>query len=115
MIGKLSSEIEREINRTGFHILRKSFVKNKMYPNPFPDYGEIKEIRIGGKYTIRLFVKRTQKGFERIDGGMIDVKILKKENDNYSGEILTLLPPDFPLKKGDSINLLEDEILFEHK
>lgn len=115
MIGKLSSEIEQEINRKGFHILRKSFVKNNMYPNQFPEYEEIEEIRIGRRYTIRLFVKHTQNGIERIDGGMIDVKILKKENDNYSGEILTLLPPNFPLKKGDCINLLRDEILFEQK
>lgn len=115
MFGKLSSEIDKEINKKGFHILRKTFVKNNMYPNKFPDYGEIEQIRVGNRYTLRLFIKHRQNGEERIDGGMVDVKILKQEGDNFSGEILTLLPNNFPLKKGDCINLSKDEILFEQK
>jgi hypothetical protein len=78
MFGKLSNEIEQEINKKGFHVLRKSFAKKNMYPNQFPDYGEIEQIRIGKKYTLRLFVKHSLNGVERIDGGMIDVKRLKK-------------------------------------
>ena len=81
----------------------------------FPDYGEIEQIRVGNRYTLRLFIKHRQNGEERIDGGMVDVKILKQEGDNFSGEILTLLPNNFPLKKGDCINLSKDEILFEQK
>ena len=115
MIGKLSSKIEEEINKKGYHILRKSFVKNNMYPNEFPVYGDIEHIRVGNRYTLRLFVKHRQNGVERIDGGMIDVKIRKQEGDNFSGEIITLLPDNFPLKKGDCINISKDEILFEQK
>jgi hypothetical protein len=115
MIGKLSSEIEKEIDKKGFHILRKSFAKNKMYPNQFPEYSEIDEIGIGKKYSIRLFVKHIQNGIEIIDSGMIDVEIQKINNDKYSSKILTLLPSHFPIRKGDSIFLTKDEILYEQE
>ncbi|HRX16110.1 MAG TPA: hypothetical protein P5123_07340 [Spirochaetota bacterium] len=115
MFGKLSSEIEQEINNKGYHILRKSFARKKMYPNKFPDYDEIEQILIGKIYTLRLFVKHKRNGTERIDGGMIDVKIIKNNNEEYSGELLTLLPPNFPIKKGDHLKICKDEILFEQK
>lgn len=113
MIGKLSEIIEKEINDKGFHILKKSFVKNKMYPNSFPEYDEINEIQIGGRYTIRLFVKLLRNAVERIDSGLIDVKIKLSSGEKFSCEILTLLPDNFPLQKGDIISLTKDEILYK--
>ena len=114
MIGKFSKDVEEEIQERGFHILKKSFAKKNMYPNRFPDFGDINKAEIGEHYAVRLFVKNTFNGIERIDSGMIDVKIVSKENEIYSGEILTQLPDHFPLKKGDNVILTKDELLFIH-
>lgn len=113
MTGKLAKEVENEIDKTGYHILKKSFAKNNKYPNPFPDFEKLDTIDIGSSYTLRLFVKVTQNNLERIESGMIDVKIFLQSGDKYTGEILTQLPPVFPLRKGQKIVLTEDEILFK--
>jgi hypothetical protein len=115
MIGKFSKDVEEEIQEKGFHVLKKSFAKRNMYPNRFPDFGDINEIEIGESYVVRLFVDTTFNNVEKIDSGLIDVRILAKENDTYSCEILTLLPYQFPLKKGDKVILTKDELLYKQK
>jgi hypothetical protein len=114
MIGKLSKDIEEEIEDKGFHIFRKSYSIRNMYPNAFPDYGEIKQINIGSIYAVRLFVKNIREYPERIDSGFIDVKIESSSKGTYLSEILTLLPETFPIKKGDKLILSHDELLYEN-
>lgn len=115
MIGKFSKDIEKEFLKNGFHILKKSFVKRNMYPSRFPDFGEINEIENGERYAVRLFVKHAPNNIERIDSGLIDVKILTKSGKKYSCEVLTQLPDNFPLRKGDTLMLTNDEILYKHE
>jgi hypothetical protein len=112
IIGKFSPEIEKEIDEKGYHVLNQSLPANS-YPNPFPKNNNLKEIKIGKSYTIRLFIKMQSGLMSRIDSGLIDIRIVNKTENDYTGEILTLLPPNFPLAKGQNINITKDEILYE--
>ncbi len=111
-IGKFSPEIEREIMTKGYHILDQA-LSSDSYPNPFPKYPVLNQIKIGYRYTIRLFIKIKSAVPAKIDSGLIDVKIISKSEDNYVGEIQTIIPDDFPLSKGQHIILKKSEILFE--
>ncbi|MFH1051410.1 MAG: hypothetical protein V1779_10845 [bacterium] len=111
-IGKFRPEIEKEIEDRGYHILNQSLPSNS-YPNKFPKFKKLDEIKIGKIYTIRLFIRITNSRYPTIDSGLVDIKITRKTKDNYIGEILTLLPDSFPLTKGQSINLKKEEILYE--
>ncbi len=112
--GKFSPEIEKEIDQKGYHILNPSLPLGS-YPNVFPKYQKIKEIRIGCIYAVRLFVKITKGNSYSIDSGMIDIKIIMKAKEDFIGEIITLLPGNFPVSKGQNIPIKSDEILFEQK
>jgi hypothetical protein len=48
---------------------------------------------------------------KKIDGGYIDLEIEHIEEDHVMGLILIQLPPRFPLQKGDTLEIYEDEIL----
>lgn len=112
--GKFSPEVEKEINEKGYHILNLSLPSN-CYPNEFPKYKKIDKIKIGKIYTIRLFIKVHPGLNSNIDSGLIDIKIISITSDGYSGEILTLLPNNFPLSKGQNLNIKMEEILYEQK
>jgi hypothetical protein len=113
-VGKFSPEIEKEINEKGYHILNTSLPPSS-YPSKFPPYPKIKEIKVGNSYVIRLFVKIKSGGLKKIDSAFLVIKIIMKSEDDYLGEILTLLPGNFPLAKGQNIKIKREEILFEQK
>ncbi len=96
----------------GYHIYSYALPVED-YPNSFIVENTPKEIKIGKRYTLRLFVK-IENGFAKtIDSGLIDVKILKKVTKGFLAEVLTLLPEGFPLKKGQKIEVKREEILYE--
>lgn len=112
-LGKFSDEILEELNQKGYHFLNTSFPENN-YPNKFPNFKKLKEIKIGKIYAVRAFIKLKPGLDVNIDSGMIDIKIIRKSNENYEGEILTLLPNNFPISKGQNISFKKDEILYEN-
>ncbi len=111
--GNFHSDIADEIRARGFHILDKARARiTGNYPNPFPELPELQTIELGKSYVVRLFIKSEAQGIERIDSGVIDVRIIEKLGSIYNGVIETLLPPSFPLKKGGNIFLKIEQILY---
>ncbi len=111
-IGRFSPTIEKEINDKGYHVLNQSLPSNS-YPNTFPPHINPDKIHDGKIYAIRLFFNVSTGVIPRIDSGLISIKIISHTEDKFVAEILTLLPIDFPLSKGQHIILTRDEILFE--
>jgi len=110
--GKFSPEIENEIIAKGYHIYNYALAVED-YPNSFINENTPKEIEIGKRYTLRLFVKIEKGLMKTIDSGLIDIKIIRKDKDSFLAEILTLLPVGFPLRKGQRIDVKKEEILYE--
>jgi hypothetical protein len=111
-IGKFSIEIEMDLNFKGYHFLNTKLPSDS-YPNKFPKFEKINLINIDKIFTLRLFVKFQSAGIDIIDSGLIDVKIIKKSSKGYLVEILTLLPDNFPLLKGQNIEIKKEEILYK--
>jgi len=112
--GNFDKEIEAEIEKNGYHILNKSKAKIKgNYPNEFPLYKEIENVKVGEVYAIRAFVKNKRDGIERVDSGLIDVHIMSIDERDFTAAILTLLPPNFPIAKGQKIKVTDDQLLFK--
>ncbi len=111
-IGKFSPAIEKEINESGYHIFNQSLPSN-CYPNKFPKFNKIDKINIGKIYGIRLFIGIGTGVNQTIDSGLISILILSKASESFVGEILTLIPNNFPIAKGQHINLTKDNILYE--
>jgi len=110
--GNFSPVVLEEIQQKGYHILNKSLPKGS-YPNEFPKFHTLNEIKIGETFVLRLFVKIPNNILQNIDSGLIDVKIVKKIKNGYKAEILTLLPDFFPLSKGKIIEIKKEEILYQ--
>ena len=49
----------------------------------------------------------------RVDGGYVDLKIELVEKNSAMGSIITELPKEFALSKGESIEVFEEEILYK--
>ena len=112
-LGTFSKEILDELNQKGYHFLNTSFSQDK-YPNIFPKYKKLNEIKIGKIYAVRAFIKLKPEPIVNIDSGLIDIKIIRKSNEHYEGEILTKVPLNFPISKGQIIAFKKDEILYEN-
>ena len=111
--GNFHADIEQELKTRGFHVLdqTRALIPGN-YPNPFPQYPELPDIELGSSYVIRLFVRLILQGTERIDSGLIDVRIGEKCDNLYTGRIETTLPADFPLHEGDQLTLKFEQILY---
>ncbi len=73
----------------------------------------LNKLNIYDLITIKVFVADgASNDLPRIIDGYIDLTIESIEGDKVIADILTDLPEDFPLSTGDSIELLEEEILF---
>lgn len=112
-IRRFASDIENEIELKGYHILNRNRA-HKDYPLDFSQFGNIDQIIVGNTYTIRLFVKIGNIGL-KVESGFADIKIIMKLDDIYTGRIETQLPAEFPVKKGHSLKLRKEEILYGQK
>jgi hypothetical protein len=72
-------------------------------------------IENGAIYTARAFfaISAPIDGEIEYQSGYLDLKLLLQENENYIGEVLTALPPQFVLKKGSKIKLQKSNILYK--
>jgi hypothetical protein len=85
------------------------------YPGAFNKYPgvNIHQLKIYDLITIKIFVADGDgNDLPRIIDGYIDLTIESIEGDKVIADILTALPENFPLEIGDSMELLEEEILF---
>ena len=100
-----------DIVEEGYHVfcLKNAKVPG-YYPNEFPDYPGVllSDLKIGDTVTIRVFLRVG-------DGGYIDLEVEHIDADKVLAVILTELPGEFPLGKGDSIDVFEEEILYRNK
>jgi hypothetical protein len=93
-------------------------LKKASLPNYYPGFHNypgvnIHELKIYDLITIKVFFADGDgDDLPRIIDAHIDLTIESIEGDKVIADILTDLPEDFPLSTGDSIELLEEEILF---
>ena len=108
-------EYHTDLEEEGFHIFSKKKSKIRgFYPKEFPKYDDeidINSLKEGDIVTIRAFFLVSRDLIFRADGGYIDLEIEFIDGETIWGNILTELPPQFPLAKGTSIELSIDEIL----
>jgi len=112
--GNFHSDIENELETKGFHILDKHKAQTPgNYPNSFPEFPKLDNVELNKSYVIRLFVRNSTQGTDKIDSGLITVLIKKAQGHLYTGIIQTMLPPDFPVSEGSKLFLTIDQILYE--
>ncbi|MDR3490916.1 MAG: hypothetical protein P4M12_02595 [Gammaproteobacteria bacterium] len=105
-----------DVLQDGYHIFSLENAKlESYYPNKFPDYPGVllKDLKIGDVVTIRVFFKIGTGKNLRIDGGYVDLEIELIEKKSAFAVVKTQLPEGFPLEKGESIELFENEILYK--
>jgi len=104
----------KDVKENGYHVFSLKKAKDPdYYSNKFPDYPGVKiqDLSVGDIVTVRAFFLVGSDDDVRANGGYLDLEIGAISGDNIMAEILTQLPPDFPLEKGDSLEIYEDEIL----
>jgi hypothetical protein len=72
-------------------------------------------IDIGEIYTVRAFFAISTPINEEVEyqSGYLDLKLLLQEKEYYIGEVETLLPPQFELKKGSRIKVKKANIIYK--
>ena len=106
----------KEILEMGYHVFSMENAKLPgYYPNAFPDYPGVdyRQLRVGDVITIRVFFRIGAGRNVRADGGYMDLEVEHIEGETVFGVIQTRLPDEFPLQKGDSLELYPDEILYK--
>jgi len=106
----------KDVLEEGYHIYSLEDAKLKdYYPNKFPDYPGVllKDLNVGDVITIRVFVKIGTGKNVRIDGGYVDLEVEHIDEQSVFGVIMTALPDKFPLKKGESLEIFQEEILYK--
>ena len=106
----------KEIFEQGYHVFSMENAKlPDYYPNKFPDYPgvSLRNLNVGDVITIRVFFQIGSGKNVRADGGYLDLEVEYIEDETVFGVILTKLPPEFPLQKGDSLEIYHDEILYK--
>lgn len=105
-----------DIRENGYHIYNlKNAKKPNFYPPEFPDYPGVKlgDLKEDDTITIRVFFGIGSGKKMRVDGGYVDLEIEVVEKDSAMGSIITELPKEFALSKGESIEVFEEEILYK--
>ncbi len=106
----------KDVLDEGYHVYSLEEAKLKdYYPNKFPDYPGVllKDLNVGDVITIRVFVKIGTGKNVRIDGGYVDLEVEHIEDESVFGVIMTALPDKFPLKKAESLEIFQEEILYK--
>jgi len=108
-------EFSTELDEKGYAIFSKRKAKIPgYYPTRYPEFDEIQidEVEPDDIITIRAFFVIGKDKHERIDGGLIDVKVEQVRGDEIWANLLTELPPSFPLQTNMTVVLSIDELLY---
>lgn len=73
------------------------------------------KIEIGEIYSTRAFFALSAPidGEVEYQSGYLDLKLTLQEKENYIGEVVTTLPPQFKLKKGSKIKVQKSNIIYK--
>ena len=122
-MSKSSSPFQEDLIRTKYHIFSQSSLKIKgYYPKELLGLiGVITklktnfEVEIGQIYSVRAFFAVSEPIDNQVEfqSGYLDLKILLQESDIYLCEVRTDLPPMFILKKGSTIKIKKENILYK--
>ena len=105
-----------DIREDGYHVYSLKNAKTpNYYPKEIPDYpgAALKDLKEDDIITTRVFFGIGKGKNMRIDGGHVDLKVELVEKDTIMAAIITELPVEFALSKGESIELFEEEILYK--
>jgi hypothetical protein len=112
-----------DLMQNRFHIFDADYARTKgFYPNEVLEiiskltgFNRDFKIEIGEIYAVRAFfvISDPMDNEVEFESGYLDVKLLLKETDIYVGEVVTVLPPSFVLKKGSKIKLTKANILYK--
>lgn len=105
-----------DIREDGYHIYSlENADKPNFYPPELPDCPGValKDLKEDDTITIRVFFGIGKGNKMRVDGGYVDLIIEVVEEGSIMGAIVTELPQKFALKRGGSIEVFEDEILYK--
>ncbi len=73
------------------------------------------KIKIGTIYTVRAFFAIAEPIDNEVEyeSGYLDLKLIMRDNDIFVGEVITVLPPMFVLKKGSKIKIKKENIIYQ--
>ncbi len=113
-------EFHRDLKEDRYHIFSITKAKRRnFYPNPIPRHKSTHpaRIKIGDVITIRAFFALGTNAIEAIESGLIqlEVEFVDKPKKQFFANILTLLPEEFVLAQGTTLELIADEILAVQK
>ena len=114
--GKNEPAFLDDIKEDGYHVYSLKNAKTpNFYPPELPNYPgvSINSLQIHDIITIRIFFRVGKSKNMRIDGGVIDLQIEEVCAESVMANILTVLPREFPLSAGGSIEIFEDEVLYQ--
>jgi len=106
-----------DLRRDGYHIFsRQKAKRGDFYPNPFPPYPKVdlRELKENDEITVRVFfATRGDANPSRVDSGYLSLEVesIDVDADTVFANILTVLPHEFALAKGTTIELFADELL----
>ncbi len=106
----------KDILNDGYHVFS---LKNAKIPNYYPDeipddeMGiKITDLKVGDTITVRVFFRIEDDGEEiQAEGGYLDLMVEGITDNTVSAVIFTKLPEEFVLGTGDTMEVLEEEIL----
>lgn len=108
----------KDIREDGFHIYNLEYAEiPNYYPEEMPDYPgvSLKELKENDIITIRVFFGIGSGEDMRVDGGYLDLRVELVDADKVLAVIITELPDEFALSKGESIELFPEEILYKNQ
>ncbi|MCP3944914.1 MAG: hypothetical protein GY710_26020 [Desulfobacteraceae bacterium] len=103
-----------DIEENGYHIYSMENAKiPNFYPSEFPNYPGValKNLREDDIITIRIFFDFKKGKDIRVEGGYIDLKVESIDDKKLIAVIITALPEEYTLSKGESIEVFQEEIL----
>lgn len=105
-----------DIREDGYHIYNISNAKKpNFYPSELSEYPGValKDLREGDIITIRVFFGLGVGKNMRVDGGYVDLKVEFVDENTVLAVIITKLPREFALNRGESIDVFQEEILYK--
>lgn len=108
----------KDIREDGFHIynLDNAEMPN-YYPDELPDFPGValKELKEDDIITVWVYFGIGSGDDMRVDGGYLDLRIEFVDVEKVLAAVITELPDEFALSKGESIEVFPEEILYKNQ
>jgi len=126
VIGSMKSKPDsfmKNLIQNRYHLFDKEKASEKgYYPNQLlsiiqeiAGFNSSFTVDIGEVYSVRAFFAISTPINEEVEyqSGYLDLKLLLQEKEYYIGEVETILPPQFELKKGSRIKVKKANIIYK--